>query len=105
MGVELQTMEDFRKRIDDERGRISALDASLDASRTPYLKWQLQFAGHLLDDAENGLRHAAQGDSSYKPMWLGFAEMNIQQAGQRRQKVQESVDKFGGPDKITEYGG
>lgn len=39
------------------RGALS--DASLDAQRTSYLKSQLRFAEHLLDDAVAGLRHAA----------------------------------------------
>jgi hypothetical protein len=38
-------------------------------------------------------------------MWQGFAQLNLQIAGQLRQKVQAAVDKYGGPENIVEVGG
>ncbi len=81
------------------------LDSSLDANKTPYLKGQLRFALHSLDDAGDGLVHAAKADSKWGATWLDFAATNIQIAVQLRQKVQAVVDKFGGPQQIKEVGG
>lgn len=92
------------QRIGEERSRIKALDSSLDPERTPYLKNQLRFAGHMLDDAVDALRFAAKADSNYGALWTDFAEMNIQNAIQRREKVQALVDRYGGPKKVMEVG-
>lgn len=69
------------------------------------MKSQLHFASHMLDDATAALRHAEKAAPKDAAMWQGFAEMNIQSAVQRRQKVQETVDMYGGPDSIIEFGG
>jgi hypothetical protein len=92
----------LKQRIADERTRTSALDATLTFDRTPYLKSQLRFAGHLLDEADDALGHVAKGQADYDYMWLGFAKMNIQHAAQRREKVQELVNRYGGPDNAVE---
>jgi hypothetical protein len=41
------------QRIKEERERVAALDSTLDSKRTPYLKGQLRFASHMLDDAHS----------------------------------------------------
>jgi DNA repair ATPase RecN len=92
------------QQIAEERARINTLDSSLDAKRTPYLKNQLRFAGHMLDDALAALDHASKAEGNYVSMWIDFAEMNIQNANQRRQKVQDVVNKYGGPENIVEGG-
>ena len=95
----------FEQQITEERARIVALDSVLDSKRTPYLKSQLRFAGHMLDDAASALRHADKAQPNYVAMWIGFAEMNLQAAAQRREKVQAAVDKYGGPVNVIEVGG
>lgn len=95
---------DLEKRIEEERALIVSLDSTLDANRTLYMKRQLRFGMHTLDDAVLGLRHAKE-NPKYEDMWIGFAEMNFQIASQIRQKVQAAVDKFGGPNHIIEMGG
>jgi len=94
---------DMEQRIADERTHVTDLDSKLDSNRTPYLKGQLRRAGHHLDDALAGLRHASRS-SGHTDMWLGFAEMNLQMAAQMRKQVQDLVKKFGGPERITEPG-
>lgn len=91
------------QRIAEERAKINALDSSLDAQRTPYLKAQLRFAGHMLDDAMAGLKHASKAEPSYVGLWLEFVEMNIQNATQRREKVKAAVDIYGGAENIMEF--
>ena len=95
----------MEQKIADERARITALDATLDNQRTPYLKGRLQFAGHMLDDAADALRLAAQAQPNYVGMWMGFAEWNIQAAKQLREKVQAAVDEYGGPQHVIKVGG
>ncbi|MFI5089965.1 MAG: hypothetical protein ACHP7P_07900 [Terriglobales bacterium] len=45
----------LEKQIEGERARIEALDSKLDAARTPYMKWQLRLALHILDDTKSAL--------------------------------------------------
>jgi len=98
------TIPRMELQIADERARIAALDASLDKGRTPYLKSQLRFATHILDDASAALRHAAKAQSRDAEMWMGFAAMNLQHAKEKREKVQAAVDKYGGTQNILEIG-
>lgn len=91
-------------QIQDERTRLAALDSKLDATRTPFMKNQLRLASHLLDDAESALGFA-KANVGHASMWLGFGEINIRAAAQLRQKVQEYVDNYGGPEHVTEIGG
>jgi hypothetical protein len=90
------------QRILEERALINALDASLDARRAPYLKSQLRFAGHMLDDAQVALAHAAKAGPTDAGMWLGFAEINIENAIQRREKVEDVINKYGGASNVME---
>jgi hypothetical protein len=94
---------DLGKRIEEERARIAALDSKLDANRTPYIKKQVTFAGHILDDAQAGLRHAKESPS-HEAMWFDFVEMNIQNAGSVRQRIEAVINKYGGPANIIEVG-
>jgi|GEM_PF-5341039 len=96
---------DVEERIRGERAQITALDSTLGAKRTPYLKGQLRSASGRLDDAMSALRLAAKAQPEYVYMWLDFAEMNIQTAAQTRQKVKALVDRYGGPDHVLEVGG
>ena len=60
----------------------------------------------MLDDAGDGLRYAAKATTNKNvAMWFDFAAMYIQMAAQIRQKVQASVEKYGGPEHIIEMGG
>lgn len=95
---------DSPKQIDEERARIEALDSSLDAQRTPYLKSQLRLALGHLDDAGDALRFAARPHADVA-RWNSFAALNIQFAVQTREAVQKLVDKYGGPNNVTEAGG
>ncbi len=95
----------MEQQIADERARITALDATLDNQRTPYLKAQLRFATHILDDADAALRHAPKAQPRDAAMWMGFAAMNLQHATEKRTKVQAAVDSYGGPQNIVEVGG
>jgi len=76
----------------------------LDSTRTPYLKRQLRFAGHMLDDAVDAMRLAA-AHPNHHAMWIDFAQMNFQTATQLRQHVKAAVDKYGGPERVMEIGG
>jgi len=96
---------ELEQRILNERAQLLALDSTLDDKRTPYMKRQLRFAGHMLDDATTGLSHAARANPSNAAMWRDFAQMNIQIAAQLREKVRAAVDKYGGPEHITEIDG
>ena len=97
---------DLIRQIEEERARIVALDSTLDGQRTPYLKARLRFAGHTLDDAEDGLRYAAKAPTDYNvAMWLDFTAFNIHVAAEMRQKVKAAVDKHGGPEHVIEMGG
>ena len=96
---------DIEQRIKEEKARVIALDSTLDAKRTPYLKGQLRFASHMLDDAMDALLLAEKAEPNYVAMWVDFAETNIQRAVHSREKVKAAVDKFGGPDHIVEMGG
>jgi hypothetical protein len=93
---------DLEQRIATVRAAITALDAQLDANRTPYLKSQLRLALHLLDDATDGIRHATNALPAYVSMYNSFAQSNINRAEHIRQGVEAYVSKYGGPDKITE---
>ena len=93
---------DLEQRIKDERARIFALASKLDANRTPYIKKQLTFAGHILDDAQAGLRHAKEAPS-HEAMWFDFIEMNIQNAASLRQRIEAMVNKYGGPENVEEF--
>src|SRR6266436_4862127 len=96
--------DDIEQRIKEERARVTALDSTLDAERTPYLKGRLQRAADILDDAVDALHFADIAEPNYVTMWTGFAETNMEIAAQLRQKVKAAVDKFGGPDHIIEMG-
>lgn len=93
------------RRIRKERELVTALDCTLDAKRTPYLKGQLRRAADVLDDAVEALRFAEIAESNYVASWTGLAEMNIQVSEQLRQKVKAVVDMYGGPDQVIEIGG
>jgi hypothetical protein len=92
------------QQITEERVRITALDSELDSRRTPYLKSQLQRAVHLLDDANYALQMEANAGARYKGVWVGLAGTLLQTSVQLRQKVQELIDKYGGPSNVTEVG-
>jgi hypothetical protein len=87
-----------------ERAQVVAVDSSLDEKRTPYMKRQVRFAGHLLDDATAGLGHATNATPQNRAMWQEFVLMNLQMAAQIRQKVQAAVEKFGGAEHVIEVG-
>ena len=91
----------LEKQIEDERARIVALDSTLDAARTPYLKWQLRLAQHFLDDTKAALRDM-KGDSK-SAMWVEFAANCLGRATEKRVQVEEVVKKYGGPEHIEEY--
>lgn len=92
--------------MEEERERTAALDSTLHSQHTPYLKKRLRFAGHMLDDAGDGLRHAAKAKTDRDlAMWLEFAAFSIQMAQKMRENVQAAVDKYGGPEHIIEMGG
>jgi hypothetical protein len=93
----------LEKQIEEEQGRIKALDSKLDAGRTPNLKWQLRLARHFLDDTKSALRDM-KGDTS-NPHWVAFASDCLQRATEKRKQVEETVNKYGGPDKVQEMGG
>jgi hypothetical protein len=93
---------DLEKRIAVEKTQVAALHSKLDDARTPYIKRQLTFARHLLDDAEAGLRNA-KATPTHEGMWLDFVAMTIQNANRIRQTVEDVVEKYGGPEKIIEY--
>ena len=95
----------YEKQIDEIRTRLGALDASLDEKRTPYLKGQVKFAGHCLDDAESALRHAAKASPPDAAMWHAFASFSIQHATQVWDTIHRSVEKYGGPANVIEAGG
>jgi hypothetical protein len=99
-----------RGSIDEVSRRCAHVRMSEDSlnhhvRHTPYLKTQLRSASHHLDDASAGLRHGAKAGPNDAAMWQGFAQLNLQIAGQLRQKVQAAVDKYGGPENIVEVGG
>ena len=93
---------EYEKQINEARARIDILDASLDNQRTPYMKSQLRFAGHLLDDAESAVGHAAKAGTRDAAMWHTFADSSIQHATKIWKTIQESVEKYGGPANVTE---
>ena len=98
-------LSNLQQLITEERARIEALDSTLDAGRTPYLKNQLRHAAHLLDDANDALRMEAHAASNHKGVWIGFAGTLLQAATQLRLKVHELVDTYGGPANVVEIGG
>ena len=98
---------EYEKRIKEVRAQIDTLDASLNSQRTPGMKAQLQFARHLLDDAEAALRHAKEEDSTSHDtaMWHAFAGFSIQHSTQIRDTIQKTVETYGGPANVLEVGG
>lgn len=83
----MATMQsDLEQRIANERAAITALDSALDSTRIPYMKSQLRFAGHMLDDAVSALRHADKVQPYDVDMWIGFAETNLQTAAPKARK-------------------
>jgi hypothetical protein len=96
---------DLEQRIQGERASITALDSALDSNRAPYLKSQLRSAGHLLDDAEAAMRLAGKAAPKYVAMWMGFAEISIQMATDKRRTVEVAVDAYGGAEHVIEIGG
>jgi hypothetical protein len=96
---------EYEKQINEARARIDSLDASLDNQHTPFMKSQLRFAGHLLDDAESAMGHAAEAGPRDAAMWHAFADLSIQHATQIWKTIQKSVEKYGGPANVREVGG
>jgi hypothetical protein len=94
----------MEKQINELRAQIDTLDASLDSQRMPGMKSQLQFARHLLDDADSALRHAKEGDSTPRnvAMWHTFAAFSIQHATQIRDTIHKTVEANGGPANVLE---
>ena len=84
----------------NEYPRIVALDSKLDESRTPYLKWQLRLAQHILDDTKSYLR-SVKGDTN-NSYWIMFATDCLQRATEKRKQVEETVKKYGGPERVIE---
>lgn len=68
------------------------------------MKSQLRLAGHLLDDAESVLREAGKASLNEVDRWHAFANFSIQHACQIANTIYESVQKYGGPDNVTEVG-
>jgi len=96
---------EHEKQITEVRARLDTLDALLDNKRTPFMKSQLRFASHLLDDAESAVCHAAKASPRDAVMWRSFADFSIQHAAQIWKAIQESVEKYGGPANVMEVGG
>jgi hypothetical protein len=95
----------YEKLIAEVRAQLDALDAQLDSQRTPYMKAQLRFAGHLLDDAEVALRHAAEAEEpGDKTLWITFANFSVTHAKQIRDTVQKAGEP-GGLANLIEIGG
>lgn len=88
----------YEKQIGELRTRLGALDALLDEKRTPYLKWQVKFAGHCLDDAESACRNAATANDPAS--WHMFATLSIHHAT----RIWETIQKLGNgdPSKVIE---
>ena len=93
----------LQKQIDEERERINELRSKLDTGRTPYMKWRLGLAAHILDDGESALRDV-NGDSNNSD-WAAFATFCLQLAMEKRKEVEETVNKYGGPENVVEIGG
>src|SRR5689334_21048302 len=93
---------DLGERIAFERDAISTLDSSLNSERTPYLKEQLRFASHMLDDALGVLGLAADARTNNAVLYLTGAEMFLEMATQIRDTVQRNVDAHGGPENVRE---
>jgi hypothetical protein len=91
----------MEKRIKEEKARITTLDST----RTPYLKHQIQSAIHWLEEAVVALRLGERAGSNYVAVWHGFAEANIQTAVDIRKRVQGLVAAYGGPEHVLEMGG
>jgi hypothetical protein len=72
----------LEKQVEEEYARIVALDSKLDESRTPYLKWQLRLAQHILDDTKSYLR-SVKGDTN-NSYWIMFATDCLQRATEKR---------------------
>jgi hypothetical protein len=68
------------------------------------MKSQLQFARHLLDDAESALRQAAKASPHDAAMWHAFAVFSIQHATQIWDPIHNTVEKYGGPANVLEVG-
>lgn len=88
----------YENQIVELRMRLGVLDALLDEKRTPYLKGQVRFAGHCLDDAESACCHATKASD---PMsWYTFAALSIHHATQ----IWETIQKLGNgdPSKLIE---
>lgn len=90
----------LEKQIEEEYARIVALASELDESRTPYLKWQLRLAQHILDDTKSYLR-SVKGDTN-NSYWIMFATDCLQRATEKRKQVEETVKKYGGPENVVE---
>ena len=95
---------DLVQRIASERDAISTLDSSLDSERTPYLKEQIRFASHMLDDALSALRLASDARTNNAVLYLTGAEMFLEMATQIRETVQGNVEAYGGSEIIREVG-
>jgi hypothetical protein len=90
----------LEKQIEEESVRITTLDSKLNATRTPYLKWQLRLAQHILDDTKSYLRDV-KGDAS-NGYWIMFATDCLQRATEKRKGVEDTIKKYGGPENVVE---
>jgi hypothetical protein len=97
----METMpSNLEKQVDEEYTRIKALDSKLGESRTPYLKWQLRLAQHILDDTRSYLR-SVKGDTN-NSYWIMFATDCLARANEKRTIVEDTVNKYGGPENVVE---
>jgi hypothetical protein len=93
----------LEKQINEERARLHALRSKLDTGRTPYMKWRLGLALHILEDGEAALRDV-KGDTNDSD-WTAFASFCLQLAMEKRKEVEETANKYGGPANVVEMGG
>jgi len=94
--------DNLGKQINEELTRTTTLSSKLDTGRTPYMKWKLRLALHILQDAKDALNDV-KGDTRNSD-WYAFAAFCLHLAIEKRKEVEETVNKFGGPDNIEEVG-
>jgi hypothetical protein len=93
----------LEKQVNEEFNRIITLHSKLDTGRTPYMKWKLRLALHILQDAKDALDDV-RGDTGNSD-WYAFAAFCLQLAMEKRKEVEEAVNKYGGPANVVEVGG
>ena len=94
----------IRDVIAAERAAIAALDSQLSNERTPFLKSRLLFATHQLDDSESVLRLADKSTRSPNAaMMRDWAVFCVRMASETRKKIEEDVNKRGGPANVEEH--